>query len=178
LKWNSFTLTNKVYDLSHLDPFNWIYIVNRGKAEGFEEYKFHVTFSMHCFTRRSTNQEKPPEDGWYFGPIEKRLFCSSRYIYSFELPEIVKKLGESQCWHTQHGNFFTIKKLDSDGSPTEYEVYFDVTRSIRKGWLNLIIQSAYVRTSDYKNKQPRKRKIRLRVIAYNKQAGKDTKPGH
>lgn len=59
----------------------------------------------------------------------------------------------------------------------EYEIYFDVTKASRKGWLNLILESAYERTDAYATTQPRKRKIRLDVIAYNRQVGKKIKPG-
>jgi len=37
----------------------------------------------------------------------------------------------------------------------EYEIYFDVTKASRKGWLNLILESAYERTDAYATTQPR-----------------------
>jgi hypothetical protein len=62
--------------------------------------------------------------------------------------------------------------MEESGEKVEYEVYFNVTKSSRKGWLNMNIQSAFVRTEEYELTQPLKRKIRLHVIAYNKQRGK------
>ena len=63
---------------------------------------------------------------------------------------MIKSLGDRVCWHTHHGNYFTIELVTQEGEVIEYEVYFDVTRASRKGWLNLIVQTAYVRTEDYK----------------------------
>jgi len=88
---------------------------------------------------------------------------------------MIKSLGDRVCWHTHHGNYFTIELVTQEGEVIEYEVYFDVTRASRKGWLNLIVQTAYVRTEDYKTTQPRKRRIRLDVVAYNTQLRKPIK---
>lgn len=105
------------------------------------------------------------------------MFCFERYALSAKLPAIVRSLGERPCWHTHNGSFFTIELTDKNGEVFEYEIYFDVNRSSRKGWLNLVIKSAYVRTQAYASKQPRKRKIRLSVIAFKRQNKKPIKPG-
>jgi hypothetical protein len=178
MKWHDFNHQGTVYELSHLHPFEWHYT-----AEGVEGrrperiYKFHVTFSMHCFSRDPLIGETIDCNLWYTGLKEKRLFCFDRHEYSKQLPDIIQSLGDRACWHSHHGNFFTIEVMTSKGEPVEYEVYFDVTRATRKGWLNLVIESAYVRTDDYKSTQPRKRKIRLDVIAYSRQQKKKLRPG-
>jgi len=179
MKWNDFTHNNVVYGLAHLHPFEWKYTAAGVEGKRPERtYNFHVTFSMHCFSRDPIAGEKIDDNLWYTGPKESRLFCFDRHEYSKQLPGIIRSLGERACWHTHHGNFFTIEVTTKDGEKVEYEVYFDITRSSRKGeWLNLVIESAYVRTDNYKSAQPRKRKIGLHVIAYNKRSGKSIRPG-
>lgn len=177
MKWQPFTYQGTVYDLSHLDPFEWCYTAAAGEKRPERTYKFHVTFSMHCFSRTPKGGEQIASDMWYEGPKEKRVFCFDRHELSHQLPEIIRGLGERVCWHTHHGNFFTIELTTEGGFEVEYEVYFDVTRATRRGWLNLIVESAYVRTDEYESTQPKKRKIRLDVIAHKKQRGKPIRPG-
>lgn len=177
MKWRPFTHQDVTYDLSHLDPFEWRYTAKASGKRPERTYKFHVTFSMHCFTRNPKDGEQITTDSWYEGPKEKRVFCFDRYELSHQLPEIIKSTGNRVCWHTHHGNFFTVELTTKEGEEVEYEVYFDVTRATRRGWLHLIVQSAYVRTEEYKSTRPRKRKIRLDVIAYNRQQGKPIKLG-
>jgi len=125
------------------------------------------------------DDEQVPENLWYEGPNlrnrsrkEKRVFCFERYELSHRLPEIIRNLGEDNCYRTRGENFFTIKLTSRDGRKVEYEVYFDVTRSKQKGRLYLVVQSAYARTDDYATTQPEKRKIGLGTIAYKKLFGR------
>ena len=177
MKRRPFVYNASDYCLSHLNPFYWLYTAESGEKRPQRTYKFQVTFSMHCFTRDPLPGEHVSEDLWYCERGEERLFCFDRHELSKQLPEIIRGLDDRVCWHTHHGNFFTIEVVTQDGQNLEYEVYFDVTRATRKGWLNLVIQTAYVRTEKYKSAQPRKRRIRLDVIAYNKQMGKKITPG-
>ncbi len=140
-------------------------------------YKFHVSFSIHCFSRDPLPSEAVDADLLYHGGKESRVFCFDRHEYSENLPAIVKSFGDRTCWHTHHGNFFTIELLDKSGKELQYEVYFDVTRASHKGWLHLVIQSAYDRSDDYASTQPIKRQIRFDVIAYNRLMRKKILPG-
>ena len=175
MKWNNFFHKEEVYELAHLHPFEWHFTAEAADKRPDRTYKFHVTFSMHCFTRDPLPNEEIDSNLWYQGPKENRLFCFYRHTLSYQLPDMIKSLGDRVCWHTHHGNYFTIELVTQEGEVIEYEVYFDVTRASRKGWLNLIVQTAYVRTEDYKTTQPRKRRIRLDVVAYNTQLRKPIK---
>lgn len=177
MKWRRFIHQGDDYSLSHLNPFYWNYTVEANSTQPECIYKFQVTFSMHCFTRDPLNNEQIAEDLWYEGPKEKRVFCFDRYDLSSQLPAIIKSLGNRPCWHTHHGNYFTIEQVTKEGENIEYEAYFDVTRASRNGWLNLVVQTAYVRTDDYVTTQPKKRKIRLSVIARNTTKGIAIRPG-
>ena len=163
-------------------PLNYTWIFSLPEKEGRQvlEYKFNVIYSAHCFTRDPLPEEKIDKALWYEWSVEKgtekRLFCFDRYNHSVYLPDIIRSLGDRVCWHTHHGNFFTIELLDKDNNKVEYEVYFDVVRTTRRGWLNLIIQSAYARTDDYQTSQPNKRRIRFEVVAHKRLIKKTIKP--
>nr|VFJ69503.1 MAG: hypothetical protein BECKDK2373B_GA0170837_12463 [Candidatus Kentron sp. DK] len=173
MKWLPFTYQSRDYDLSHLDSFHWYYTAKARGKRPEHTYRFQVKFSMHCFTRDPLEGEKVSEELWYQGPDEKRMFCFDRYQLSRQLPEIIRSLGERNCYRTPHNNFFTIELTDREGNRVEYEIYFDVTRTSRKGWLNLVVQSAYVRTENYASTQPEKLKIGLDVIAHTRLTRKE-----
>lgn len=169
MKWLSFIHHGNRYHLSHLYPFDWHYTTRASGKRPACVYKFQVKFSMHCFTRGPMKDEEAPEEFWYEGPDERRIFCFERYALSFQLPAIIRSMGDRNCYHTPNGNFFTIELTTREGKRVEYEVYFNVSRSSRKGWLNLYVESAYARTRGI---QPKKRKIGLDVIAHSKQTGR------
>lgn len=166
MKWRNFIYKGEIYDLSHLHPFQL----------QFEEYKFNILFSMHCFTRKPLVDELHEETMFYHGPKEKdRVFCLDRYTLSQQLPSIVRSLDQRTCWHTHHGNFFTIEIQNLEGETKDYEIYFDVFKS-NNGWMTLQIKSAYIRDNSYKTAQPRKRKIRFSIIVKNRATGKKLRP--
>lgn len=172
MKWRNFTYLGTEYNLSHLHQDTWIFTLPEKEARQVLEYKFNVIYTAHCFTRDPLPGENIDNDLWYEWPvnngIEKRLFCFDRFDNSVKLPDIVRSLANRVCWHTHHGSFFTIELFDKCNNKVEYEVYFDIVRTTRKGWLNLIIKSAYVRTNEYITTQPKKQKIRFEIIAYNR----------
>jgi hypothetical protein len=173
MEWINFNYQGEVYDLSHLNSFEWSFTAAEGDKRPERTYRLYVTFSSHCFTRNPQPGEQIAEDLLFHTKKESRVFCFDRHEYSFTLPDIVKCLDERQCWKTGKGNFFTAEFFDRSGKEIEYEVYFDVVKTGRKGWLNLIIQTAFCRTKGYESTQPKKRRIRLHVIAYNTQIKQD-----
>ncbi len=177
MKWNNFNYGDVEYDLTHMHPFEWEYVAPAVPNKYPERaYNFHVVFSTHCFSRNPYVDENIDSGLYYSSPNEKRVFCFDRYEYSKDLPGIVRSFGERNCFHTHHNSFFTIELIGKDGEVLDYEVYFDVTRAKRKGnWFHLHIKSAYVRTTEYKTKQPRKRKIKFSTIAYNRLMNKPIK---
>ncbi len=176
MKWKDFTHEKNIYSLSHLDPFEWHFTSEATSNSPSSHFKFHVNFSLHCFARDLQPNEEADPFLLYKGPKEDRYFCFDRYELSKQLPDIIKSLPYRPCWHTHHGNYFTIELVDRKGLTIDYEVYFDVTRSSRNGWLNLIVQSAYIRSKNYQTTRPRKRKIGFKVIAYNTITRKIIKP--
>lgn len=176
MKWKSFTHEAIEYDLEHIHPFEFEFTAPAAARRPERIYKLQVLFSMHTFTRGLKQDEYVP-DLLYRDNREVRAFDFLRYELSKKLPDIVKQLGERRCYHTNHGNFFTIELVDENDQQNDYEVYFKLSRANRKGWLNLFIESAYVRDDEHHSTQPKKRKIRFQVIAYNVMQGRKTNPG-
>jgi len=175
MKHKDFEYSGTDYDLTHLHPFDWRY--EHAPKEGQPQtYKCTVVFSSHCFTRDRRDGENHSADLVYPDDLG-RLFDVGRYELSKQLPDIIRSLGDRICWHTHHGNFFTVELVGENGKKEEYEVYFTVSRfASRKGWLNVQIQSAYIRDENYTTSQPKKRKIGFNVIARNVQQKKTIKP--
>jgi len=177
MKWKPFHHRGQEFDLSHLHPFEWEYTAPATAQRPERTYRLDVHFSMHTFTRGLDRGETVAAEWLYHDTREERAFDFLRYALSAQLPGIVRQLGERVCYHTQHGIFFTIEAVNPEGAMQEYEVYFKLSRATRKGWLNLYVQSAYVRDQAHGTAQPKKRRIGFQVIAYNVTTGKKTNPG-
>lgn len=181
MQWKPFEYNGKTFDLSHVHPFEWEYTAPAADKRPERTYRMIVQFSMHTFTR-GIEQGEGVETAMIYrdeeNTKEERAFDFLRYELSNQLPDIIRGLGEKACYHTHHGNFFTIEATAPNGVASEYEVYFQLSRAKGKGeWLHLYIQSAYVRDKSHGTTQPRKRKIRFQVIAHNIIHGKAIKAG-
>lgn len=172
--WEPFEHDGIVYDLSHLHPTQ-IELIQPGIGGNPERcFAIQVIFSLHCFTRSLKGSEASEiEHLIYRDRREDRVFDFGRYELSKRLPEIVKAIDRRACFHSGKGNFFLIELLTSEGQRQEYEVYFEASRSGKRGGLiNLYVQSAYVRDASHKSSQPKKKKIGLFVILHNIQNNK------
>lgn len=168
--WKAFTYKNKVYCLKHLDTFESEFIQEAKNNKPANTYSFVIEFSLHCFTKKTAGRDgqfSPDLD--YLDTREKRTFCFERYELSRQLPSIVGNISKKPCYHTGKGNFFVVHALDEHGNTKDYEVYFKVSRCDKKdkGKLKLFVQSAYVRSDEYKSSQPKKKKIGFFVMAHN-----------
>jgi hypothetical protein len=168
MKWRSFAYQGTVYDLSHLHPFEWTYVLPAKGDKPERHYPFDVTFGLHTFTKGMADSATVEQALIYRDSREAREFDFDRYEFSKRLPDIARTLGTRKCRHTRHGNFYTIDLIDESGVKRSYEVYFAVSRSgKRKGRLNLFIQSAYERTQHHGTRPKQKPPIGFHVIAHN-----------
>ena len=177
MKWKPFVHKGENYSLAHVHPFNWEFVSPATKKRPERKYLIRVTFSMHTFTCGIPKGKAIEPTLCYRDSREVRQFSFRRYQLSMRLPEIIQQLGERNCYHTHHGNFFTIDLINDAGEREEYEIYFKFSRSKQNGQLNLYVQSAYLRDPRYQTAQPKKRKIGFQVIAYNTTVGKRIKLG-
>jgi hypothetical protein len=166
VEWQAFKHEGITYDLSHLNPCSMQF--ERAAKDNLPATIFNVdvTYSLHCFAREI------PESGGYDNRLEysdareTRLFDARRYEFSKLLPEIVRSLASRKCRHTDHSNFFTVECIAEGGRKIEYDIFFTVSKSGKKGRLNLFIQSAYIR-DDPKSRPPSPKPIGFLVILHN-----------
>lgn len=167
IKFPAFNHAGTVYDLSHLDPSVVEYIQAGTETIAAKVYKVNVIYTQHCFTRnipRSGSYDKTLEhrDG-----KEVRLFDVDRWELSKHLPVIVRELAERTCHHAKENNFVTVETVAADLGVVEYDVFFVASKAMRPGFINLVIQSAYLR----KQKQAGKRVNFLKIL-FSAQSGK------
>lgn len=174
--WRPFLHEDTCYDLAHLHPFLHSFEQMEQGDKPARKYQVQVMFSLHCFTRAADEADDPRGPLGYADSRETRIFDFSRYERSRQLPETVRSLPGSPCFHTQHGNFFTVKRLDGmTGQEETYEVYFIASRSGSKAKpLNLFVQSAYIRDRQHANR-PSRKKIGFFTILHNIMTGRSIK---
>ena len=132
------TIRGQVYDLDHLDPFDFEIVV-----EG-EPIVVHVEFSCHCFTE-TLNVAHTPDLRYSHGG-ETRAFDIQRHGLSKKLPDIIRTLGTRSVYHTLQGTFFVIRDEDIEGLKVPYLVFFSAFKAKNgKVHVNLIVRSAYLK---------------------------------
>ena len=175
ISWRPFIYQGVTYDLSHLHP-QLIEVVQAAAGDKSAKiYHVQLIYSLHTFTRGVKEGETPDKDLLYCDMRECRIFDFQRYALSARLPGIVAALHVRKCYHSGKGNFFVIELIGEDGQRLEYEVYFEVSRSSKKGVVNLFVQSAYVRDDAHKSSQPQKKPIGFFVLLFNTQNNRTIK---
>jgi len=162
-KWRSFTLDDRIYNLSHLDA-HWVeYLDDSDKSQSLT-YRFFVTYGLHCFTKdvEGLSQEES-ELLMYKAPRESRHFNLERYELSKNLPKIIASLGErtTLVCHAGYGKYAVAKVLNSRGCEVDYFVPFAVFRENKK--FRIHVQSAYPK----EERLGRVKKVRFFLIAKN-----------
>lgn len=166
--WKPFEHECESYDLSHLHPYMATFEQPAKGEQPARQYDVQVFFSLHCFTRGRGTGDDLQGPLAYSDSRETRIFDHARYECSKRLRTIIEELPKSPCYHTDHGNFFTVRALnEATGVEESYEVYFTASRSGTKpARVNLFVQSAYVRDRLHTN-QPVRKKISFFVILHN-----------
>jgi hypothetical protein len=165
MKWQPFRYQNAAYDLSHLHPRSITYEQPAKNNKPACRYSAEVSFSLHCFTRGIKENEQPDQGLVYSDSRERRVFDFQRYELSKQLPDIVQNLPQRKCYNTGKGNFFTVVAIGDRGQEIEYDVFFEASRSAKKG-LVLVVQSAYVRDTEH-GSRPKAKPIGFLVILFN-----------
>ncbi len=175
IHWQPFQHQGTAYDLSHLHPKPMVYrqAATGGKPE--REYRVDVIFSLHCFTRGIKDGETPEAGLLYRDSRECRIFDFRSYALSKHLPGIIEGLPQRKCHHSGKSNFFVVEIVTEEGEKVDYEVFFEASRSSKKGVVNLYVQSAYVRDAAHAGNQPKRKPIGFAVILHNTLANKPIK---
>jgi hypothetical protein len=170
-----FELDGRTYDLSHLHPKVCHYI-QPAKADKPEcRYEMDVFFSLHCFTRGFKRDEMVDPALHYYDKNETRIFDFARYELSKLLPNIFDGLERRKCYHTGKSNFLIIEAINKAGNLVEYEIFFTVSRSSRRGVLSLFVHSAYIRDAQH-GQLSRRKPIGIHFILFNVLNNRPIKP--
>jgi hypothetical protein len=175
IHWKPFEFEGTVYDLSHLHPKNHTFRQEAKDGNPERKYVVDVIFGLHCFTRGIKPGEKPDPRLLYADSRETRVFDFRRHHLSKRLPAIVEELHCRKCHHSGKGNFFVIEIVTEEGECLNYEIYFEASRSSKRGVINLYVQSAYVRDQAHRGNKPKKKTIGFTVILYNTLTNKPIK---
>lgn len=173
--WKPFSKDGITYDLTHLHPRTVTFEQAAKEGRPARKYIVDVEFGLHCFTRGSKEGDDVDPGLIYSDARESRLFDLHRYDLSKRLPEIVGNLANRKCYHTKHGNFFTIEIIKDEGHTVQYEVYFTLSRSSKKGVLNLSVQSAYAHDPEHQRKH-HKKSVGFFVVLFNTLNKRPTNP--
>lgn len=167
MKWPSFTQGSYIYDLSHLHPQTFRFERPADGNKVAERYTVDVVFSAHCFTRDPRPGESYDRNLIYQGSGELRIFDSRRYNLSKLLPAIIRDLPNKKIRQNGAHKFFTIDVILEDGKSVEYDIFFKVKKAERRGCLEMILESAFVRDPSYDSTRPAGRPIRFWIILHN-----------
>ena len=171
IAWMPHQAGETAYDLSHLHPYHREYVVAAKGNNPERRFSLHVSYGLHCFTRKPYAGEQAPPAGWYSDSRETRVFCPERWELSKQLPEIIGTLGQRQCRHTDGEEFVTLKVVQW-GREFDYAVFFTVSKARKsQADLNLFVNSAHERYNRLKHKKP----IRFDVILMNRFRNKPIK---
>lgn len=171
--WQPFTHQGITYDLTHLDPFDHVYVQAAAGDKPERRFRVRVHFGHHCFTEG----RKPGDDPALVYPAparDLRTFDTTRWQLSHQLPDLVRGLMTRSISHTGHDNFFTIEVTTVDGATVEYEVYFHVELDASRH-LHLVVTSAFPRDLSRVHHRAERRPMRLALILHNVQVGKPIK---
>ena len=79
MKWRAARIGDRVYDLSHLHPFSFDFVVAAKDGKPEQRYGIDVIFSLHCFSRGIPAGAAYLADLAYADSREVRLFDEQRY---------------------------------------------------------------------------------------------------
>jgi hypothetical protein len=167
MRWKPFRFRGEIYDLAHLHPRTFRFERPAEGVKPAEIYNVDTVFTSHCFTRKPKNAEVFDESLVYSDGYENRLFDFRRYELSKQLPEIVRTMAARKPYHNSNRrNFFTVEVIGENGKFVEYDVFFKV-RKMAKGRLEMIVETAFVRDTEYGSIRPAGKPIRFWIILHN-----------
>lgn len=173
MQWKPFKHDGNEYDLSHLHPRTLKYERDAQGKKSVTIFTVDVTYGLHCFSCDPPKGAIRDPALEYADARHVRIFSFERYELSKRLPGIIDGLAERKCHNSGKGNFFTIEVIDDRGRAVDYDIFFQPSKSSRKGRINLFVQSAYVR--ERKTLQPG-RPIAFLVVLHNVLNGIPIKP--
>lgn len=144
--WVDHTQDGVTYSMKHLHP---VYISFNAEAQDNRPARkiiVRVEYSHHCFTQDPAKVESVDAEHlyhWEARPNDVRVFCPLRWEASKELPGLIHRLDERNCYPTRRENYFAVKRDHPSG---HYVTYFRAERRLAGGAdVRLFVESAYHR---------------------------------
>jgi hypothetical protein len=133
--WAPLVVDGVIYDLSHLEPFQF-HVAPRGMTDAVT---LNARFHDHCFTEvfdPLKHQERTSSS--QYSAHEKRAFDPARYELSKLLPEFVKGLGGKRIASSRYGNLVRLELA----SGAAYAIFFTLRR-VNDRRVDIFVVSAF-----------------------------------
>ncbi len=176
MEWPAFEYQGQTFDLSHLHPFEHVFERPATDRSPAERFQVRVSFSSHCFTKKLDSNEVPDLELMYPCDFERRIFDRVRFRLSSQLPKLIRSLASKRVRQNlgKH-KFFTVELIEDSGQGIEYDIFFRLVKS-GKGWLELIVETAFDRRPENRKNRPSGKPIRFWIVLHNTIHGKPIRP--
>jgi hypothetical protein len=170
IRWPPYWDGTQRYDLSHVYPFKFTYVLPATDKFAEQSIRIQVSFSSHTFTAQCTVEEA---HGPYSTKIDPRKFDHERYELSKVLEGIVRNMGNRGCFFTEYENFFIVELPEGIPADSEYWIFFFLERAggNQEHHLDFVVQSAYIGKRVKVPGGIRKKKVTFRTLVTKTLAG-------
>ena len=139
--WPEIFVKGSALDLSYLSPFVFE-CSTPGEAKP-EFLTVNVRYSNHVFSE-AFDDAAHTEDTAIWDHKRKRAFCQERYDLSFELPKLLRDLGNAKVHQTASRRNYLYFRALSQLAGRQYQIYFTLKKQrTRRSDLDLFVESAY-----------------------------------
>jgi radical SAM superfamily enzyme YgiQ (UPF0313 family) len=146
VKWTPYQHNGQIFDLSHLDDFEYIFVQAATNGNPARQYVVLVTFTDHPFTDSSNEDAMPiyrktqSREG-----VKHRYFNHKRWWLSKWLPELIKAFGDvnKKFYVLADGAYFRLEFFNEANQKIEYDIFFDLVKEKQR--LVMVVKSAYER---------------------------------
>jgi hypothetical protein len=158
------------YDLSHVYPFKFTYVLPATDKFAEQSIRILVNFSSHTFTTQCTVDEA---HGPYSAKSDPRKFDHERYELSKLLEDIIRNIGNRGCFFTEYENFLIVELPEGIPADSEYWIFFFLERAEgnQEHHLDFVVQSAYIGKRVKLPGGIRKKKVTFRTLVTKALAG-------
>ena len=159
--WSPLQVNDEDIDLAHLEPHDFICVTPDSATR-----KVHVTYSNHVFTEKFDSGIHSPNKLVY----RDRAFNNNRYELSKQLFGLVESLPNVkvyQTWEKRNYVYFIFLEGNVDLPP--YHMFFEIKKvgKGKKGRLNMTVESAHSKHSDYSNPARRCNSVHFTQLVQN-----------
>ena len=159
--WGPLRVNDEDIDLTHLEPHDFTCVTPDSTTR-----KVHVTYSNHVFTEKFDNNIHSTNNLVY----RDRAFNNNRYELSKQLFSLVKNLPNVKVYQTwEKRNYVYFISLEGNSGEPPYHMFFEIKKvgKGKKGRLNMTVESAHSKHSDYSKPDRRCNSVRFIRLVQN-----------